>query len=484
MTEKNKNGFPEGFFWGGAIAANQAEGAWLEDGKGVSLADVCTGGSVGNPRRIDASLSEDNFYPSHEAIDFYHRYEEDIALMAEMGFTCLRLSIAWSRIFPTGEDSEPNEAGLAFYDRVFDCCRAHGMEPIVTLSHYEMPYALVEKYNGWESRACIDAFVRYCEVVFDRYQDKVRYWLTFNEINAGLARGGGNTSLGTVRGYVGPRPSQPYDLSVRYQAIHHQLVASARVVALAHACYPHFKMGSMNIFIPIYALTSAPDVVVLTQRSMQRVNWFCADVQVRGEYPGYILRYLEDEGIDLHMEPGDADDLRRGTVDLFTFSYYMSNCASTDDSLPTTSGNLFDGVRNPHLAVSDWGWQVDPKGLRWALNEIWDRYHIPLMVVENGLGAYDEPDAEGRVHDDYRIDYFREHIAQMREAVRDGVGLIGYTSWGPIDLVSAGTGEMAKRYGFIYVDKHDDGSGSLERSRKDSFFWYQKVIASNGADLT
>ncbi len=475
--------FPEGFLWGGAIAANQAEGAWDVDGKGVSVPDVCTVGSVKAPKRITPVLEPSVLYPSHEAIDFYHRYEQDIELFAEMGFKTLRLSIAWTRVFPTGLEERPNEAGLAFYDRVFNCLRTHGIEPLVTISHYEMPYELVERFNGWEGRETIDAFVRFARTVLDRYHDVVHRWLTFNEINAGTARLGASTSLGTIRGYSGPRAGLPDHEQVRYQALHHQFVASALAVAYARERYPELKVGNMNIFVPLYALTCDPDDELLSLRSAQRIDWFCSDVQIRGRYPGYIRRYFDERGIHVEMLPGDDDILRRGTVDFYTFSYYMSNCVSCDPTQPHVSGNLIDGVRNPYLVASDWGWQIDPRGLRWALNQIWDRYQIPVMVVENGLGAYDTVESDGSIHDPYRVDYLRAHIEQMREAVADGVELIGYTTWAPIDVVSASTGEMAKRYGFIYVDRHDDGTGTLARSRKDSFYWYQKVIASNGSDL-
>ena len=472
------------FLWGGAVAAHQVEGAYDEDGKGLSVVDVLTAGSHSVPRRITDGVQPGEVYPNHWAIDAYHRFEEDIELFAQMGFKALRTSIDWSRIYPQGDDDQPNEAGLAFYDRVFDCLLSHGIEPLVTISHYEMPYALVERMNGWESRACIEHFCRYARCVLDRYHSKVKYWLTFNEINCGLARGGASTSTGTFQGYTGPRSELPFDLSVRYTAVHNQFVASAKTVIYAHERYPELKMGDMCIYIPIYYRTCNPDDVVHAQQLMQRVNYFCSDVHVRGEYPGYIKRHFADNGIEVKMEPGDAELLRAGVVDFCTFSYYMSNCASIDPNAERMPGNLFDGVKNPYLKASDWGWQIDPKGLRWALNEMWDRYQKPLMVVENGMGAFDKPGEDGVVHDDYRIEYLRQHIAQMREAVADGVELIGYTMWGCIDLVSASTGEMAKRYGFIYVDKHDDGTGDGHRARKDSFHWYKKVIATNGEDLS
>lgn len=477
--------FRDDFLWGGATAANQFEGAWDVDGKGVSIPDICTGGSVNTPKRITPVMEEGTIYPSHEAIDFYHHYEGDIALFAEMGFKTFRMSIAWTRIFPTGLETEPNEAGLAFYDKVFDCCLEHGIKPLVTISHYEMPFGLVEAYNGWEGRETIDCFMRFATTVLDRYHDKVKYWLTFNEINTGTRKMGASSSLGTIRGYSGPRPDLPDQEQVRFQGLHHQFVASALCVKYAHEHYPELMMGNMMIFAPMYPLTCNPDDVLYSQEQTRIFDYFCGDVQVRGAYPTYMKRYFDEHHLDIKMEPGDEEILREGTVDFYTFSYYMSNCVTTDPAQAgnVVAGNVIGGVKNPYLKASDWGWQIDPKGLRWALNELWDRYQLPMMVVENGLGAYDKVEEDGSIHDDYRIDYLRQHIEQMREAVKDGVDLMGYTPWGCIDLVSASTGEMAKRYGFIYVDKYDDGTGTLERSRKDSFYWYKKVIATNGEDL-
>lgn len=476
-------GFRKDFLWGGATAANQFEGAWDEDGKGISVPDLCTNGTATETKWITTEIRPDRFYPSHEASDFYHHYEGDIALMAEMGFKVFRMSINWTRIFPTGEEDTPNEKGLAFYDRVFDCCKKYGIEPLVTISHYEMPYALVEKYNGWASREMIAIFEKYAHVLFERYQDKVTYWLTFNEINSSVMPFGAVLNTGTIRGYEGPVNEVPDNKQERFQALHHMFLASAKVVKYAHEHYPNFKIGDMNIFATSYPLTSDPDDVIENQQHMNISNWFCSDVQVRGEYPFYIHRYFEENGIKLEMEPGDAAVLKEGVVDFYTFSYYMSNCITAHGGAESAGGNIIGGCQNPYLKESDWGWQIDPKGLRYSLNEIYARYGKPMMVVENGLGAYDTVADDGSIHDDYRIEYLKEHIRQMREAVIDGVDLLGYTPWGCIDLVSASTGEMAKRYGFIYVDKHDDGTGTLERKRKDSFFWYQKVIESNGEEL-
>ena len=475
--------FPKNFFWGGAVAANQLEGAWNVDGKGASVSDMCTNGTHTDPKRITTVIEPDTLYPSHEAIDFYHHYEEDIALFAEMGFKMFRTSINWTRIFPTGMESEPNEKGLEFYDKVFDCCKKYNIEPLVTISHYELPYALVEKYNGWEGRECIEYYMNYCKVIFERYKNKVKYWLTFNEINCGTMVLGTVLSTGTIKGYSGPVTLAPDRPQERFQALHHQFVASARAVNYAHEHYPDFKMGNMICFLTAYPYTCNPDDMLKAQQQMQMQNWFCSDIQVRGEYPHYASRYFAENDIHIKMKAGDLEELKNGTVDFYTFSYYMSNCTSVDPSLDQTSGNIVGGVKNPYLESSEWGWQIDPKGLRWTLNEIYGRYEIPMMVVENGLGAKDTVEPDGSIHDDYRIDYLRQHIEQMAEAIEDGVDLIGYTPWGCIDLVSASTGEMAKRYGFIYVNKYDDGTGDLSRSKKDSFYWYKKVIASNGENL-
>ncbi len=473
----------EDFLWGGATAANQFEGAWDVDGKGASVSDMCTNGSHTSPKRITQTIEEGTLYPSHEAIDFYHHYKEDIALFAEMGFKTFRLSIAWTRIFPTGMESEPNEKGLAFYDAVFDECAKYNIEPLVTISHYEMPYALVEKYNGWEGRECIEYFMNYCKAIFARYQNKVKYWLTFNEINAGTMPMGNVLSLGTVKGYTGPITKVPDNPQARFQGLHHQFVASAKAVIYAHENYPQFKLGNMICFVTSYPGTCNPDDIIACQEQMRIMNWFCSDVQVRGEYPAYIWRYFEKNNINVKMEDGDVQLLKEGTVDYYTFSYYMSNCVSLDPNAAAIEGNITGGLKNPYLEASDWGWQIDPKGLRYTLNEIYDRYRIPLMVVENGLGAYDKLEEDGTINDTYRIDYLKKHIEQMEEAVADGVDLMGYTPWGCIDLVSASTGEMAKRYGFIYVEKYDDGTGSLARRRKKSFDWYKNVIRTNGKEL-
>lgn len=471
------------FLWGGATAANQMEGAWDVDGKGPSVADMCTNGSHSVPKRITAAIESETLYPSHEAIDFYHHYEEDISLFAEMGFKCFRMSINWTRIFPTGMESEPNERGMAFYDKVFDCCKKYGIEPLVTISHYELPYAIVEKYNGWVSRKVIDYYVTYCKAIFKRYQDKVKYWITFNEINTATELLGAVLNTGTVKGYSGLVTEVSDDPQSRYQALHHMFIASAAVVKYAHERYPKFKVGNMILFGTSYPYTCDPADVLACQQYMQEMVWYCSDVQVRGEYPYFAESMLKRKGIVIQTKPEDDEILKQGVVDFYTFSYYMSNCTTTHKDAEKIGGNVATGFKNPYLEASDWGWQIDPVGLRYSLNEIYARYRIPMMVVENGLGAYDTMELDGSVHDTYRIDYLRKHIEQMKLAVEDGVNLMGYTPWGCIDLVSASTGEMAKRYGMIYVNKFDDGTGDLSRCRKDSFYWYKKVIESNGENL-
>ncbi|EKY3089462.1 glycoside hydrolase family 1 protein [Cronobacter dublinensis] len=459
--------FPDGFLWGGAIAANQVEGAYLTDGKGLSTSDVQPQGILGPVvERVpgDSGIKD-------VAIDFYHRYPEDIALFAEMGFSCLRVSIAWTRIFPNGDEHEPNEAGLAFYDRLFDELAAHNITPLVTLSHYEMPWGLVTQYGGWGNRETIAFFERYARTVFTRYQHKVKRWLTFNEINMSLHA--------PMTGVGLPEESSQAQI---YQAIHHQLVASALAVKACHEIIPDAKIGNMLLGGLMYPLSCKPDDVFAALQE-NRTWQFFGDVQCRGAYPGYMLRWFRDNHITLNITEEDRAALR-STVDFISFSYYMTGCVTTDEALNQQArGNILNMVPNPHLQSSEWGWQIDPVGLRTLLNVLWDRYQKPLFIVENGLGAKDRVEADGSINDDYRIDYLNDHLVQVREAIDDGVEVMGYTSWGPIDLVSASKAELSKRYGFIYVDRHDDGSGTLARRRKKSFAWYKAVIASNGASL-
>lgn len=472
------------FLWGGATAANQIEGGYGEGGKGESCADLLSNGTRDIPRQITPMGAEDQlYYPNRIASDHYHRFREDVALMGQMGFKCYRMSLAWTRIFPTGEESEPNEAGLKFYDELFDALHEQGIEPMVTISHYEMPIHLVRKYNGWASREVIDLFVRYCRAIFTRYKDKVKYWLTFNEINCGCLALGNYMSLGIVNPGTRFFTQQTDIPQLRYQGLHHMFLASAKAVKLGHEINPDFKIGCMIALMPTYPLTCHPQDLLKFQQQWQNINYYCGDVMVRGSYGSYAGRLHRELGICLDVQPEDAQILKEGTVDFYSLSYYQTNCVSHEDNHSMIGGNLLAGVQNPHLKSSDWGWQIDPDGLRYTLNDLYGRYQIPLMIVENGLGAVDALEPDGAVHDPYRIDYLRAHIGAIKQAVEDGVDLMGYTAWTAIDVTSASTGEMKKRYGFIYVDSDDYGRGSFDRFPKDSFYWYKKVIASNGENL-
>ncbi|PYE49716.1 6-phospho-beta-glucosidase [Paenibacillus barcinonensis] len=465
--------FPKDFLWGGAVAANQLEGAYDTDGKGLSVQDVMPHG-ITTPRT--EGPTEDNL--KLIGIDFYNRYKEDVKLFAEMGFKVFRTSIAWSRIFPKGDELEPNEKGLQFYDDLFDECHKYGIEPLVTISHYETPLHLSKTYDGWVNRKMIEFYERYVTVLFNRFKGKVKYWLTFNEINSILEEPFMSGGIFT--------PKEKLSKQDLYQAIHHELVASALAVKLGHEIMPEAKIGCMVLSMPTYPLTPNPDDVVAAMHAEQRNDIF-ADIHARGYYPKYINRYFKANNINIKFEDGDEEILKH-TVDFISFSYYVSICETGDPKKRKEGkGNLFAGVPNPHLKASDWGWQIDPQGLRVTLNKYWDRYQKPLFIVENGLGAVDEliTDENGNktVHDDYRIQYLNDHLVQVGEALEDGVDVMGYTSWGCIDLVSASTAEMKKRYGFIYVDRNNDGSGSLERYKKKSFHWYKEVISTNGASL-
>ena len=472
------------FLWGGAVAANQLEGAYNVDGKGLSIADVLRAGDVKTARVIDKDgIVPGMNYPSWEAIDFYHRYEGDIKLFAEMGFKCFRTSIAWSRIFPNGDETTPNEAGLAFYDRLFECLLAHGIEPVITLSPFEMPLGLVRDYGGWTNRKCIEFFVRFAETCFKRYKNKVKYWMTFNEIN-NQSDVYGDFVVWTDSGIkFNNSDSFQTRRQIMLQAAHNEFVASARAVAIGRSINKDFRIGCMLGFVPVYPKTSNPDDILAAERAMEE-RWYFGDVHVFGNYGSYADRIWAEAGAAPVMAPSDEAELKCGTVDYFGFSYYMSRCVSAA-KINSTPTNFLGDDTNDYVKTSDWGWAIDPKGLRYALRAIDGRYNgIDQFIVENGLGAYDKVEADGSVNDQYRIDYLRAHIEQMKLAVDvDGVNLLGYTPWGCIDLVSAGTGEMEKRYGFIYVDKDNKGQGTLERKPKLSFNWYKKVIASNGEDL-
>ena len=475
---------PENFLWGGATAANQLEGAFDTDGKGLSVADVMPGGKIRMKvlasGDFDWTLDNEKYtYPNHRGIDHYHHYKEDIALFAEMGFKAYRFSIAWSRIFPNGDETQPNEAGLAFYDNLINECVKHNIQPVITISHYEMPLGLVKNYGGWKNRQLIDFYENYARVVLTKFHDRVKYWMTFNEINSA------NAFPALSQGLV--KSNGAGDFKNIAQAWHNQFVASARAVKIAHELDSTVKVGCMIIYATTYAMDSDPRNQLANLKQNQEFNYYCGDVQARGKYPAFTERFLQKHGTSfsaLEVTKEDLQTLAENPVDYIGFSYYMSSVIDETHEHDSGAGNMIAGVKNPFLEESEWGWQIDPEGLRVGLNELYDRYEKPLFIVENGLGAKDVKEPDGSVHDTYRIDYLRRHIEAMKAAVlEDGVDLIGYTPWGCIDLVSASTGEMSKRYGFIYVDLDDAGNGTLARSKKDSFDWYKKVIASQGQDL-
>ncbi|GAB6638346.1 6-phospho-beta-glucosidase [Streptococcus uberis] len=476
--------FPKKFLWGGALAAHQFEGGVLETSKGLSVADVMTAGAHGVPRVITDGVLEGNYYPNHVGIDFYHRYKEDIAMFADLGFKCFRTSIAWSRIFPNGDETEPNEEGLQFYDNVFDELLKYGIEPVITLSHFEMPYHIAKEYGGFMNRQTVDFFVKFAEVVFRRYKDKVKYWMTFNEINNQMNYHNdifGWTNSGAHFGdYENPEEAM-------YICGHHTLLASALAVKVGKEINPNFLIGNMIAMVPIYPFSCRPEDVLLASQAMHD-RWFFCDVQVRGHYPAYALKMFERKGFNIQITEEDKAILANGKVDYIGFSYYMTNVVDSQKEMADLSKTIEASnpynVKNPFIKESDWGWAIDPIGLRYALNQFYERYELPLFIVENGFGAIDVKEEDGSVHDQYRIDYLKSHIQEMEKAINeDGVELMGYTPWGCIDCVSFTTGEMKKRYGFIYVDRNNDGSGTLERSKKDSYDWYKQVTASNGEIL-
>ena len=490
--------FPKNFLWGSATAANQYEGGYISGGKGVSVQDTVTGGDGIHhiPRRIsvryadgstgmidlgfgselpagaEAYVDENQYYPSHVATDFYHHWKEDITLLGEMGLKSFRLSINWTRIFPNGDEDEPNEEGLKFYDQVFDECAKYGIQPLVSMNHFDCPLYLATKYDGWANRKAVDFFVKYAKTILTRYKGKVKYWITFNEVNF-------------LRSYhmigITESESNPQKLQ---QAIYHILLASAKVVKIAHEIDSENKVGCMFAYLLSYANTCNPDDVLADLEFCRDIKDFYLDVSCRGYYPNYKLKEYERKGIKIVKENNDDKELLEGVVDYISFSYYNSLVVSSKPDGEEVGGNHIGGIKNPYIATTEWGWGVDPKGLRIALNKLWDKYQKPLMIVENGLGAKDTVEADGSIHDNYRIDFLRKHIKEMEKAVSlDGVELWGYQTWSAVDIVSAGTGEMRKRYGFVYVDQDDDGHGTLKRIRKDSFYWYKKVIATNGEDL-
>lgn len=477
------NKIGENFLWGGAIAAHQAEGAWNIEGKGLSIADVMTAGGNGIPRKITQGVIEGEYYPNHEAIDFYHHYKEDIQLFKELGLKCFRTSIAWSRIFPKGVEEEPNEAGLLYYDRLFDTLIEHGIEPVITLSHFEMPYYIYEKFGGFSNKEVISLFVKFATCVFERYKDKVTYWMTFNEIN-NQADGQDPLHVWTNSAMIIEDETKKEELV--FQAGINELIASAAAVIEGKKINPDFQIGCMMAYVPVYPYSCNPEDMMASVKANER-RFFYNDIHARGKVPTYALKYWAEKNYQIDISKEELAILKEGTVDYIGFSYYMSGTISTLEEIEgqaTEDIQRAKIVKNPYIEVSDWGWPIDEVGLRYVLNTVYQRYDLPLFIVENGFGAYDRLTEDNTIHDDYRVEYLKKHIEQMKKAiVEDGVPVIGYTPWGVIDIVSFGSGEMEKRYGMIYVDKDNEGNGTLQRLKKDSFSWYQKVIETNGEKL-
>ena len=468
------------FLWGGAVVAHQVEGGWRDGGKGINVSDIMTVGSHASPRKITPVIDENEFYPNHEAIDFYHRYKEDIALFKEMGFKCFRTSIAWTRIFPLGDEDEPNEEGLQFYDDLFDELLKNDIQPVITLSHFEMPYGLVTKYGGWRNRQLITFFERFARVCFERYKDKVKYWMTFNEIN-NQANYQSDISVLTNSGILFQEGEDKEEIV--YQASLYELIASAKAVKIAHDINPDFMVGCMMAMTPIYPYSCSPDDMLKAVGANHKRFWYL-DVHARGKIPAYMQSFFKRKGYHLDITEEDIATLKDGCVDYIGFSYYMSFTTKGDGNEYLDYNEATDLCDNPNISKTKWGWPIDAKGLRYTLNWLYDRYQLPTFIVENGFGAIDVLEDNNQVHDQYRINYLKEHIEQMKKAIEiDGVDVLGYTVWGCIDCVSFSTGEMKKRYGFIYVDKNNDGSGTLKRYKKDSFEWYKQVIASQGDKL-
>ena len=483
-------GFPENFLWGGATAASQYEGGWNVDGKGLDTQDCkpqfanltreqknnWEHKQMTNKKYSDGKeCKEIGNYPFRFGSDHYHHYKEDIALFAELGMKVYRLSISWARIYPNGDDKLPNQDGIDFYKNVFNECKKYDLKVFVTILHYAVPTNLVDNYGGWKNRKLVDLYLKYAKTLFENFKEDVDYWLPFNEINAG--RFNPYNGLGLIK-----EREENYDQSV-YQGLHHQFIANALTVKMAHEMMSNSKIGCMIARFCHYAATCNPSDQLAQIHDEQYTNWFYVDVMSRGEYPGYIDRHFEQRNVSVHFEPGDVEILKANTVDFIAFSYYFTQVSTSSEVWEKTDGNLVIANKNPYLQSSEWGWQKDATGLRITLNQIYDRYRKPMFIAENGLGAVDVLESDNTVHDPYRIEYLRDHFQAMQDALEDGVDLIGYTMWGIMDLVSCGSIEMSKRYGVIYVDADDEGNGTFNRFKKDSFYWYKKVISTNGIDL-
>lgn len=486
MKVTEKESFPENFLWGGAISCSQAEGGFHDGGKGIDSQDLRYFDPSWSTeerkdfknrrmyqKRFDTALKDtnDKMYPFRRGIDFYHRWKNDIDLFAEMDLKIFRTSIDWSRIYPNGDDKEPNKAGIQYYHDMFQYCHDKGIKVFVTILHYNIPVHLITKYGGWTNRKLIDFYLKYAHTLFKELGDVVDYWLPFNEINCGR--------FNPYNGVCVVQDDPNSDEKI-FQSLHHQFIANALTVKMAHEMLPNSKVGAMIARFSSYPATCKPEDVLQSLQDEQYSNWFYLDIMSRGEYPKYMDRYFASKNIKIKMKPEDKNILKQNTVDFVSFSYYFSQVSTTDNNWEKTDGNLIVANKNPYLETSEWGWQMDPVGLRTTLNQVYDRYQKPIFIAENGLGAVDRLEKDGSIHDLYRIDYLKKHISAIREAIKDGVPVFGYTMWGIIDLISCGSMEMKKRYGVIYVDQDDAGNGSLNRYKKDSFYWYKKVIDSNG----
>ena len=473
--KKTERKFPDHFLWGGAVAANQLEGAWQEDGKGLCIADINEyKGNLPPEKRSNAEMTaayvnellndKQKMFPKRYGIDFYHTYPEDLKLLAGIGFNTLRTSINWARIFPNGDDEEPNEGGLAFYDRLFDEFAKYNIEPMVTISHYEMPLNVALKYNGWYNRKTIDMFVKYCETIFRRYKNKVKYWITVNQIN--LYEHESFNHLGI------PADQVENLTDAKYQGLHNELVACAKAMAIGRQINPDFRFGCMLYHANAHPETGSSENMMEAIRQ-NHMQYYFTDMSARGGIPSYMWRFYEENNIHVDITPEDEEALKT-TVDFISFSYYYTRNVNEQGEL----------INNRFIkSTNAWGWGLDPVGLRVALNQYWDRYQLPLMVTENGMGFYDKVEEDGSIHDPYRVEFYREHLKQVKEAIYDGVDVVGYYAWGPIDIVSCSSCEMEKRYGFIYVDLDNSMHGSAKRSLKDSYAWMKQTIASNGENL-
>ena len=469
-----KDSFPKDFLWGVAISAKQAEGA---KDRAITVADLQdynpndtskVKGDLSKQEILDRLQHPDQYYfPKKQGINFYETYQEDIKLLTEMGIKCFRFSISWARIYPNGAEQEVSETGLQFYEHILDMLKERQIEPIVTLYHDDMPVDLALKYNGFMSKKVIDLYVEYATVVMKRFKDKETYWIPVNQIN--LTRVG-LSSIGVIKDTV-------TDLDkIKYQGVHHKFIACAKVKEIGVKINPSFKFGAMLADFLVNPMTCKPEDVSFATEKNQMTMYFYSDVQLRGKYPGYAIRYFKDNGIDIEMNQDELELIVRHTLDFLAISYYNSNVVSADKN----SMAIGDSQLNPYLKANPWGWTINPLGLYDGFLRYWDRYEKPLMIAENGFGQIEELPENHIIQDDYRIDYIQEHIKAIQKAIQHGVEVFAYCAWSPIDMVSSGTSEMKKRYGFIYNDQDDFGNGTYQRYPKASFYWYQSLIKKNG----